>query len=149
MGQYCIVELDVIEAADVQKRFQIGAAESVFMRQGDIKAGIRCRAFHVGRSQQEYPSGLQRLIKCISSPKQRVFRNVLDDVRHVDEVILLRMLAEKGSDVIFDFIKGDCSLPPVGNVALVFYPEVSAEKVRVVQFQTSPCLLYTSPSPRD
>ncbi len=75
-----IVELNLIKAADMEKRFQIRAAKPAFVSERDVEAGVWRRSFHVGCSQQERTSGLKCLVNHIRNPEQRVFWDVLDNV---------------------------------------------------------------------
>src|SRR5215470_12178327 len=56
-------------------------------------------------------------------------------MRQVNEVILLRPLAEKTSNVFFDFVKLNWPLAPGANVSLVLDPKLRARKIPVSQLK--------------
>src|SRR6266700_1620611 len=66
---------------------------------GYVVAGVGGRTFHIGCPQHEHAFLFECSIKGIDHPQQGILGDVLDNMRHVDEVILFLVAAEKIADI--------------------------------------------------
>jgi len=105
------------------------------MGERDVEAGVRARALHVWGAQHQHAARLQRAVERVDHPQQRVLRYVLDHMREVDEVVLLRSIRQEVANIIFDLVELNGSLAPGSNVVFVCDSEVGAREFPVPQLQ--------------
>jgi len=79
------MKANFVESTNIEQRYEIRTAETVLMRECNVEARIGGVPFHVGSAQAESATLLQAAIEIVDNPQQRVLRNVLNHVRHMNE----------------------------------------------------------------